>query len=202
MEDKIGSPNNLEWGEIVAEISIMMNAGWAITAIAIANVTLQLIEHPECLRRLRDELDAALEENEDVDETGVIAYDTVKHLPYLRACLDESLRLFTPTLHDLPRKTPVDGTNIIGVYVPGDASVAMSTHVAHMQESVFAQTDQYVPEYWLGEEGKVLQPYFLSFSAGARGCTGRNISYLEQMVVVARLLPRYDFALKTPEWGH
>jgi len=26
MEDKNGSPNNLEWGEIVAEISIMMNA--------------------------------------------------------------------------------------------------------------------------------------------------------------------------------
>lgn len=27
MEDKEGNPNNLEWGEIVAEISIMMNAG-------------------------------------------------------------------------------------------------------------------------------------------------------------------------------
>lgn len=27
MEDKEGSPNNLEWGEIVAEIAIMMNAG-------------------------------------------------------------------------------------------------------------------------------------------------------------------------------
>ena len=26
MEDKEGNPNNLEWGEIVAEISIMMNA--------------------------------------------------------------------------------------------------------------------------------------------------------------------------------
>ncbi|KAJ8114787.1 hypothetical protein OPT61_g3413 [Boeremia exigua] len=200
MEDKNGSPNNLEWGEIVAEVSIMMNAGSATTAIAITNATLQLIKHPECMKKLREEIDAALEDNEDVDENGVIAYDTVKHLPYLRACLDESLRLFTPTPHGLPRQTPSDGTNILGDYVPGGVSVAMSAHVAHRQESVFPQADKYIPERWLGEEGKALQPYFLSFSAGARGCIGRNISYLEQTVVLASLLRRYEFALKTPDW--
>lgn len=27
MEDRNGDPNNLEWGEIVAEVSIMLNAG-------------------------------------------------------------------------------------------------------------------------------------------------------------------------------
>ena len=200
MEDKNGSPNNLAWGEIVAEISIMMNAGSATTAIAITNATLQLIKHPECMRKLREEIDAALEDSEDIDQDGVVAYDTVKHLPYLRACLDESLRLFAPTPQGLPRKTPVDGTNILGDYIPGGVSVAMSAHVAHRQESVFPQADKFIPERWLGEGGKALQPYFLSFSAGARGCIGRNISYLEQTVVVASLLRRYNFALKTPDW--
>lgn len=37
MEDKNGTPKNLEWGEIVAEISIMMNAGSDTTAIAMNN---------------------------------------------------------------------------------------------------------------------------------------------------------------------
>ena len=200
MEDKNGSPNNLAWGEIVAEISIMMNAGSATTAIAITNATLQLIKNPECMRKLREEIDAALEDSEDVDQDGAVAYDTVKHLPYLRACLDESLRLFSPTPQGLPRKTPVDGTNILGDYIPGGVSVAMSAHVAHRQESVFPQANKFIPERWLGEGGKALQPYFLSFSAGARGCIGRNISYLEQTVVVASLLRRYDFALETPDW--
>ncbi|KAF1929764.1 benzoate 4-monooxygenase cytochrome P450 [Didymella exigua CBS 183.55] len=201
MEDKNGSPNNLEWGEIVAEVSIMLNAGSATTAIAIANATLQLIKHPECLKELREELDAALEDSEDIDESGVIAYDSVKHLPYLRACLDESLRLFTPTPHGLPRETPADGANILGDCISGGISVAMSAHVAHRQDSVFPRADQYIPERWLGEEGKTLQPYFLSFSAGARGCIGRNISYLEQTVVLASLLRRYEFVLKTPDWN-
>jgi cytochrome P450 len=35
----------------------------------------------------------------------------------------------------------------------------------------------------------------VTFSAGARGCIGRNISYLEQTVCVASILHRYDMAL-------
>jgi cytochrome P450 len=100
MEDKNSSSNNLEWGEIVAEVDIMMNAGSVTTAIAIANCMYQLLKHPQILEQLREEVDAALDP-EDV----VAPYDKVKHLPYLRACLDESLRLFPPTPHGLPRTT-------------------------------------------------------------------------------------------------
>lgn len=199
MEDKNGHPNNLEWGEIIAEVSIMMNAGSATTAIAMANVMYQLIKHPEIKKKLVQEIDSALEDDEEEGD-GVIAYDRVKHLPYLRACLDESLRLFPPTPHGLPRQTPTEGANILGDYIPGGVSVAMSAYVAHRQESMFPQPDKFIPERWLGEEGKALQPYFLAFSAGARGCIGRNISYLEQTVVLASVLRRYDFALSSPNW--
>lgn len=199
MEDKNGHPNNLEWGEIVAEVSIMMNAGSATTAIAMANVMHQLIKHPEIKKKLVHEIDSVLQDDEEEGD-GVVSYDRVKHLPYLRACLDESLRLFPPTPHGLPRQTPAEGTNILGNYIAGGVTVAISAFVAHRQESVFPQADQYIPERWLGEAGKTLQPYFLAFSAGSRGCIGRNISYLEQTVVLASVLRRYDFALCSPNW--
>jgi cytochrome P450 len=200
MEGKNGQPNNLEWGEIVAEVSIMMNAGSATTAIAMTNVLYQLLKNPEIKNKLVEEIDNALDDGEDEIEDGVIAYDKVKHLPYLRACLDESLRLFPPTPHGLPRETPPDGTNIFGDYIPGRVTVAMSAFVAHRNESTFRQANEYIPERWLGEEGKSLQPFFLAFSAGARGCIGRNISYLEQTVVLASVLRRYDMALSSPHW--
>lgn len=44
MQNKDGIPYNLQWGEILAEVSIMMNAGSVTTAIAIANVV-SSIEH-------------------------------------------------------------------------------------------------------------------------------------------------------------
>ncbi|KAF2475056.1 cytochrome P450 monooxygenase [Lindgomyces ingoldianus] len=202
MEDKGGNPNNLEWGEIVAEVSIMMNAGSATTAIAMTNVLYQLLKNPTMMTKLVEELDGALEDDDDEDDggDGVVSYDKVKHLPYLRACLDESLRLFPPTPHGLPRETPPGGINILGDYIPGGVSVAISAFVAHRNEVQFPQADKYIPERWLGEQGKALQPYFLAFSAGARGCIGRNISYLEQTVVLASVLRRYGFALSRPDW--
>lgn len=195
MEDKNGSPNNLEWGEVIAECNIMMNAGSVTTAIAITNVMYQLLRNPHCLAKLREEVDTVL------DEDDVIAdYDKVKHLPYLRACLDESLRIFPPTSHGLPRETPAEGTNILGEWVAGNTSVSMSALVAHRDEGVFPNADQYIPERWLGEEGKALQPYLIAFSAGARSCIGRNISYLEQTKAIASMVHRYEFALPYPGW--
>ncbi|KAK1654960.1 cytochrome P450 [Colletotrichum phormii] len=190
MENKNGEANNLEWGEIVAEINIMMNAGSVTTAIAVTNVLYQLLKNPKYLQLLREEVDSVL----DADEI-VAPYDKVKHLPYLRACLDESLRLFPPTPQGLPRRTPPEGMYIMGEWVPGNTTVSMSGVVAHRDETVFPDADKYVPDRWLGDKGKELQPYFLAFSAGARGCIGRNISYLEQAVLLASVVHRYEFAL-------
>lgn len=209
MEDKSSHPNNLEWGEIIAEVSIMLNAGSVTTAIAIANVMFQLLRNPECLRKVKAELDAALDSDKEEDngsacvgtyDDGVIPYDRLKHLPYLRACLDESLRLFPPTVHGLLRLTPSEGMTIVEDFIPGGVSVMMSALTAHRDPVVFPNADSYVPERWLGESGKSLQPYFLAFSAGARGCIGRNISYLEQTVALGTLLRRYEFALESPDW--
>lgn len=190
MEDKNGCPNTLEWGEIVAEINIMMNAGSVTTAIALTNVLYQLLRHPKILAKLQEELDAVLEPDE-----VVAPYDKVKHLPYLKACLDESLRLFPPTPQGLPRKTPPEGWSIMGHFIPGNTTVSISAFVAHRDESVYRDAESYIPERWLGEEGKNLQPSFITFSAGARGCIGRNISYLEQAVLLASVVHRYNFAL-------
>lgn len=193
MHDKNGVPHNLEWGEILAEISIMMNAGSTTTAIAMANVMYQLLRNPNCMQRLREEVDSVLDEDE------VIApYEKVKYLPYLRACLDESMRFFPPTSHGLPRQTPAEGANILGDYIPGGVTVSMSAYVVHRDPRIFPEPDKFSPDRWLGDAGKELGPYFVAFSAGARGCIGRNISYLEQTVALASMVHRYDLTLANP----
>ncbi|PIG89019.1 benzoate 4-monooxygenase cytochrome P450 [Aspergillus arachidicola] len=177
MEDKAGAPNNLEWGEIVAEVSIMMNAGSDTTGISLNNI------------------DSVLE-----DDEVIAPYDKVKHLPYLRACLDENMRLYPPVSFHVPRRTPQEGTTIRGEFVAGDTSVGISAYVVHRNEDIFPDPDTYKPERWLGDKGRDLQPYFVAFSAGARGCIGRNISYLEQTVLLASLVHRFEFALPSPSW--
>ncbi|KAL9094741.1 MAG: hypothetical protein Q9165_003012 [Trypethelium subeluteriae] len=194
MHDKSGKPHNLEWGETVAEISIMMNAGSDTTAIAMTNVMYHLLKNPDCMTKLRQELDEVL------DDDFVAPYDKVRHLPYLRACLDESLRIMPPNSFGLPRRTPPEGAPVLNDFIAGNTSVSMSAYVAHRDEEIFPDPERYLPERWLGESGKDLQQYFIAFSAGARGCIGRNITYLEQYVLLASLLQHFEFALPSPDW--
>lgn len=172
-----------------------VNAGSASTAVAINNAMYLLLKNPECLRKLREEIDTVTD-----DDEVAIAYDKVKYLPYLRACVDEAMRVLPPTPFGLPRKTPPEGCAILGEFVAGNTSVSMSSYVAHRDEAVFPDPERYLPERWLGDEGKQLQPYFVVFSAGARGCIGSNISYLEQLVLTATMVHRYDFGLPSPGW--
>ncbi|KAJ9654566.1 hypothetical protein H2198_006381 [Neophaeococcomyces mojaviensis] len=195
LEDKAGKPNNMQWGEMDAEINIMLNAGSTTTAIAVTNVMYHLLKHPEILAKLREEVDRAL----DPDEI-IAPYDSVKNLPYLRACLDESLRIVSPTTHNLGRVTPPEGLQIMDEYIPGGVSVSIAAYIIHQDPAIYPEPEKYIPERWLGEGSKKLQPYFLAFSAGARGCIGRNISYLEQTVLIASLVHRYEFALPSPDW--
>lgn len=195
MEDKANRAHNLEWGEVVAEVSVMMNAGSTTTAIAMANVMLQIHKHPKVLERLREEIDSVLD-----DDDVIVAYDKVRYLPWLRACLDESMRLYPPTSHGLPGQTPPEGAYVMGEWIPGNTTVSMTPYTAHRDPRIFPDPEEYKPERWLGDAGKELQPYFISFSAGARGCIGRNISYLEQTVLLATMLHRYEFELLHPGW--
>lgn len=190
MESKSGNQNNLPFGEVLAEINIMMNAGSVTTAIAIANVMYQLLKNRNVLAKLRAEIDGALD-----TDIKIASYEAVRHLPYLKACLDESLRLWPPTPHGLPRKTPPEGMLIMDQWIPGNTTVSISALVAHRDREAFDRADEFIPDRWLGEEGKKLQSSFIAFSTGSRGCIGRNISYLEQSVCLASLVHRYDFTL-------
>ncbi|KAH8671758.1 cytochrome P450 [Tricladium varicosporioides] len=196
MEDKNGNANGMEWGEIVAEISIMMNAGSDTTAIAMNNVMYLLLSNPTCLAKLRSELDAVVEPSE-----VVVPYDKVRHLTYLRACLDEALRIYPPSTFGLPRRTPTEGASIMGEWIPGETSVSMSAYVVHRDPEIFSEPEEYRPERWLTDDAKELQAAFLPFSTGSRGCIGRNISYLEQTVLLASVVHRYELALPYEGWA-
>lgn len=196
MDDKAGNPHNLEWGEIFNEIAAIIDAGADTTAIALTQVLDLLIRHPEHLATLREEVDNVLS-----SEEVIAPYDTVKNLPFLRACLDEALRIIPPTSAGLPRRTPSEGAMILGEWIPGNTSVSMTTYTAHHDPTVFPNPEEYQPHRWMDvEERKRMEPYFIPFSTGARGCIGRNISYLEQTVVLASLVHRYEFALPSSEW--
>ncbi|KAL6803672.1 cytochrome P450 [Trichoderma sp. SZMC 28012] len=192
-QDKHGDARNLDIAEIEAEVATLLDAGSDTTAISLTHTMYFLMKSPAALSRLREELRVALDGSQEVAK-----YATVKNLPYLHACINESLRLLPPVAFGLNRMTPPEGLTIDGTWIPGNTLVGVPAYTAH-RSPLFSNSEQYQPERWLEDGIKETQGTFIPFSTGARGCIGRNISYIEQTVLLATLVQRYDLSLVDPK---
>ncbi|RTE68572.1 hypothetical protein BHE90_017050 [Fusarium euwallaceae] len=196
LRDKSGQDRNPTTPDVEGDVAAFLDAGSDTTAIALTNLFYFLLTAPDVLSRLRQEVDA----NAAFDDNGVAQYSSLKHLPYLRACIDESLRLRPPVSTGLHRLTPPEGQEIDGHWIPGKTIVVVPIYTAHRNPKFFPDPEKYLPERWLGEGMRVAQSTFIPFSEGSRGCIGRNITYIEQTVLLATLVHRYDLRLLDANW--
>jgi cytochrome P450 len=87
LKNNKGEDLNITEGEVLAECSVMMNAGTDTTTAALTNSIYLLYKHPGVLAKLREELDTT------TGTAEVTSYEELANLPYLRACIEESLRV-------------------------------------------------------------------------------------------------------------
>lgn len=148
MKEADGSPASLP--SVLGEAGNLLGAGGDTTAIGIAVVLGELLQHPEYLEKVRAEVDGAFE------QTGqALDYRTAEKLPFLHASVKEALRLCPSILWQLPREAPAEGITIAGHYIPPDASVSMSPIAMNRCKEIFGddanefRPDRYFrdPEY-------------------------------------------------------
>jgi cytochrome P450 len=72
--------------DIIANAIIFFLAGYETTASMLSFLFYSLAIHPECQQKLYEEV---IQFNSQAD------YDTIARMPYLDACISETLRLFT-----------------------------------------------------------------------------------------------------------
>ncbi|KAK7897172.1 hypothetical protein LTR67_005061 [Exophiala xenobiotica] len=196
-DKKSQEPLCLEFGEILTEAQNLFNAAGENTEIALTNIIWLLAKTPHALKRLREELQPAFENTGK--ESALPSYHDIQHLPYLRACIDEGIRLRPSLPVGLPRLIPQGGMQIAGEWFNEGTTVSVSTYTLHRDEKIFGEdADEYRPERWL--DNNTLQRAFLGFSQGGRACIGRNIAYFEMSITIATLFWRYDFELPSPDW--
>lgn len=174
---------------------LLVDAGSETTAIALAHLLYYLIKSPACYAKLREEVSTA------ISGDRIAPYPKVRNLPYLKACIEESLRLSPPLPRGLERITPPEGAKIMGEFIPGNVGVSVPTYVAHRDPQLFPNPEAFIPERWLNNEKITeMRDAFIPFSAGGRACIGRNITMIEQQILMATLVNRYDFSLPSPDW--
>lgn len=88
----------------------VMFAQWGPMADWFYGTLLFLLDEPECYKLLAEEIRNAFKSYEDIEPRALMS------LPYLHACLEESLRMLPSNNTGLPRLSP--GAVVDGHYVP------------------------------------------------------------------------------------
>lgn len=114
-QEEKGKPS-LTRDEMDSNAAAFMVAGTETTATTLSGLTYLLTQHPESMKKLASEVRGAF------DSSDAITMDKIAHLPYLNACLKESLRRYPPVPVGLPHLTPQDGSTICGHFVPPGVS--------------------------------------------------------------------------------
>jgi cytochrome P450 len=156
----------------------LLGAATETTSWALGVMTYYLLSQPQTMGRLRAELEAAVEDRNDLPPLT-----TLEKLPYLSAVIQEGLRLS----YGVSSRTARIATNEDLVYrgefkkkpvelvLPRGFAVGMSSAITHYDEDIFPDSYSFLPERWLDGEGKLsrdLDRAFLSFSKGSRMCLG------------------------------
>jgi cytochrome P450 len=158
-------------------------AGHETTANALA-WTWHLLGHsPEAESRLHAEL-------ADVLGGRTPAPDDVPRLPYARAVLAESMRLFPPAW--AIGREPLEDFEIGGYTVRAGTVVLMSPWVTHRDPRFFPDPDRFLPGRWTPEMEAGLHRYaYFPFGGGPRKCIGEHFAWLEATLVLATLAQRW-----------
>jgi hypothetical protein len=114
-------------------------------------------------------------------------------MPFLRACVLETLRLW-PTSPLILREARHDVTFGSGV-LPAGTSVLIYTPFFHRDTENVPGADRFSPERWL-EEAKPDDWPLLPFGGGRQLCPGRNLVLLTTTAMIAALIEGREFRLQ------
>ncbi|GKZ74143.1 hypothetical protein AnigIFM60653_002011 [Aspergillus niger] len=158
-------------------------------------IILHMALNHEKREKLQKEIKTFLTENPGSEVT----WKGLEKLPYLDACLKESLRLAGGRLKRATRVFPENDSYVAGWTVPKGIAVGMSSHWMHMDAEVFPKPEEFKPERWL-QSGKGQNPlaseYLVPYSKGSRDCLGK---YLDENSVVHMGLCHIIFELYKPD---
>jgi len=178
-------PERLSENELIGHTTTMFRGGYNPNGMALYWTIFLLSQHPEALKKVLDELEQAMGENDPTPEL-------VEKLPHLEGAIKEGMRLFPAgtwtgrlAMHDF---------ELDGHLLPKGTWIVMSPYVIHRTAEIFPDPYHFKPERWLSEYHSAYE--FMPFSAGPRYCIGTSLGMMQLKIALSILLRRYTFMLK------
>lgn len=196
LDSKVLPPREKATGRLAEDAQVLVMTGTLTVTFTLELVTFWLLRQPATLRRLKEELRAAMPSVRD--DVGAVLLAALEGLPYLTAVVKEGLRLSYGLAARSQRIDPdrplvfVDKSRCGKEWtIPPGTSVSMTSAHIHHNEDIFPDSHRFVAERWLGDAGRRLDKYMVSFSKGSRNCLGANLAYGEMYLALAYMWRRW-----------
>ena len=173
---------------VMAEDGMM--AGIDTTGNTLGFLLYHLASNPEKQARLFSEIESVTKGSGD---DGYITENQINSMKYLKACVQESMRILPVVLGSTRCAT---NDCVIGGYaVPKGTLIIQVGQVISNEEKIFPNADKFIPERWLRTDPcskKTHHPFAsIPFSHGPRMCIGRRFATLEIYLATVKLLKKY-----------
>ena len=211
-DPETGKPSGRSDLDADSWLLIAAGADTTSTTPAAAFFYLTLPSSERVLLRLQSQLRSSFTSADAIRSPHIITHQ------YLRAVIDEVLRLAPPVPMHLPRQIiPKGGLEIDGHRIPAGTIVGVPAYVIHHDEVYYPDPWSFRPERWIPchespnhnksnhkvgdsspnylqapEQVQIAREAFASFSLGSHGCIGKSLAYLELCICLGRVLYMYD----------
>ena len=182
-----GTPVTDQW---VVQMALGVTfAGHDSTTGHLSWAVIDLLQHPDELRKVLAEQDRILPEGTPLDLPAV----------HRMTCLDRALRetsRLRPVAPVMLRRTlrPID---IDGCTIPEGADVFIAPVLSHRLPALFDAASSYHPDRYLTDPRHA--SYLHGFGGGTHRCLGEPFARLLTHVAVTHLLQHYDMSLADPD---
>lgn len=167
-----------------------MFGGTETVASAIEWAMAELMNNPDELKKVQQELTDVVGLNRRVDESDL------EKLDYFKCCIKETLRLHPPIpvlLHETVADSVVDG-----YFIPARSHAMINAYAINRDKNAWEDPDSFKPERFLKKEAadfKGSHFEFIPFGSGRRSCPGMQLGLYGMELAVAHLLHCFRWEL-------
>ncbi|MEU1277805.1 cytochrome P450 [Streptomyces sp. NPDC005805] len=168
--------------EVRDELTTMLFAGSETVASTLAWALHHLALNPDVERAVLDEIKTVVGDRP-------VAFADVMRLPTVTRVLDETIRLHGVVT--LMRRS-TEPVTIGGHELPAGTEVLISLYGLHRHPGLYPDPERFDPDRWLPERVAARpREHALPFGAGNRRCIGDRFAWMEAVITLATLLPRW-----------
>ncbi|KAH6815960.1 hypothetical protein C2S53_017375 [Perilla frutescens var. hirtella] len=189
-EQHKSSSIDLTWDHIKALLMNIFIAGTETSASTTVWTMTALIKTPNVMKKLQAEIRNLVGQKGKVDE------DDLPKLPYLKAVINETFRLYPPVPLLVPRET-MERCIVDGYEIQPKTMVYVNAWAVARDPEYWENPDEFVPERFLKSNIDIKGQDFglLPFGSGRRMCPGIFMGIANVELLTANLLYSFDWEL-------